>query len=142
MKKRNGVEDFLKRLEEAFNSMLDEMDSSEKRPLFIDISINVCPFMFFNTEEAGAQGKTPVDIIETEKKVHVVIGLPGVDEETIKLACTGTSLEIAANNAEKTIKETINLPAQVNKTGMKATYDKGILEVVFNKSRKLRKSVT
>ncbi len=144
MKKRNGVEDFLKRMEEAFNSMLDEMDSSEKRPLFIDISINVCPFMFFNTEDAGipGNGKTPVDIIETEKKVHVVIGLPGVDEETIKLACTGTSLEIAANNAEKTIKETIDLPAQVNKTGMKATYEKGILEVVFNKSRKLRKSVT
>ncbi|NJD77446.1 MAG: Hsp20/alpha crystallin family protein [Candidatus Methanoperedens sp.] len=142
MKKRNGVEDFLKRLEEAFNSMLDEIDSSEKRPLFIDISINVCPFMFFNTEEAGVHGKTPVDIIETEKKVHVVIGLPGVDEETIRLACTGTSLEIAANNAEKTFKETIILPAQVNKTGMKATYEKGILEVVFNKSRKLRKSIT
>ncbi len=142
MKKRSGVEDFLKRLEEAFNSMFDEIDSSEKRPLFIDISINVCPLMFFNTEGAGIQGKTPVDIIETEKKVHVVIGLPGVDEETIRLACTGTSLEIAANNAEKTIKETIDLPAQVNKTGMKATYEKGILEVVFNKSRKLRKNTT
>lgn len=144
MKKRNDVDEFLERLEEAFNTMLDEIDISDKRPISIDISLNLCPFMFFNSEEPDILkvGKTPVDIIETEKKVHVVVGLHGMDRETIKLSCTGFALEITASNAEKNLKETIDLPARVNKTGMKATYENGILEVVFSKSSKPRKGTT
>jgi len=140
MKKTTEDDDFLKRLEEAFNSMLDEIDASERIPMSIDISINLCPLMFYNSEEPEIQKirRIPVDIIETEKKIYVVAGLQGVDERAIRLSCDGFVLEITADNAENAINETIELPARVNKTGMKTTYEKGILEVVFNKSKKRR----
>ncbi|MDP2768091.1 MAG: Hsp20 family protein [Candidatus Methanoperedens sp.] len=77
---------------------------------------------------------------EHEKNIHAVIALPGMENENIKLTCSGRSLEITANNAEKTVTEAIELPVRVNKTGMSATYKNGILEVIFNK-RKVRKSI-
>ncbi len=138
MKKRNEVDEFLKRLEEALNNISNGIDSSEKRPIFVDISVNIWPFMMSRTNEPGiqAEGKTPVDIIETEKTIHVVVALPEVEKESIELSCDGMVLGIIANNRARNFKEMIDLPAKVNKTGMKATYEKGILEVVFNKSRK------
>ncbi len=138
MKKRNEIDEFLKRLEEAFNNMPEGIDTPEKRPIFVDISVNIWPFMIprINEPRVQVEGKTPVDIIETEKTIHVVVALPEVVEESIELSCDGMVLGITANNPSKNFKETIDLPAKVNKTGMKATYEKGILEVVFNKSRK------
>ncbi len=138
MKKRNEIDEFLKRLEEAFNNMPDSIDTPEKRPVFVDISVNIWPFMIprINEPVVQVEGKTPVDIIETEKTIHVVVALPEVDKESIELSCDGMVLGITANNPAKNFNETIDLPAKVNKTGMKATYKKGILEVVFNKSRK------
>lgn len=140
MKKRNGneVDEFLRRLEEAFNNMADGADNAEKRQIFVDISVNIWPFIIPRINEPGVkvEEKTPVDIIETEKTIHVVVALPEVDRESIELSCDGMVLGITANNPAKDFNETIDLPARVNKTGMKATYKKGILEVVFNKSRK------
>ncbi len=144
MKKRNDIDDILKQLEELFNNMMEGIDGPERRPIFIDISVNLYPFLFVDSDRPGKVigGKTPVDIIETDKNIHVVIGLQGMDEETIKFSCSGSSLEITASNAEKTFRETIELPSRVNKTGMKATYENGILEVTCNKSRKVRKEST
>jgi HSP20 family molecular chaperone IbpA len=138
MKKRNDIDDLLKQLEELFNNMMQGIDGPERRPVFIDISVNLYPFLFVDSDQPAKvhAGKTPVDIIETEQKMHVVIGLQGMDEETIKYSCSGSALEITASNAERTLKQTIELPSKVNKTGMKATYENGILEVIFNKSRK------
>ena len=80
--------------------------------------------------------KIPVDVIETEKKVHAMISLSGMEKDTIKLSCNGNALEITASNGDITLNEMIELPARVVKRGMKATFENGILEVVFNKSRR------
>ncbi len=134
MKKRNDFDEFLKMLEEAIDDMIDEMNLPEDKPVNIEISINLCPHMLGSWIVAEPT-KNPVDILETEKTIHAVVSLPGIKEENIQLTCSGTELEIIADND---VREVINLPARVNKTGMKVTYKNGILEVVFNK-RKTRK---
>jgi len=135
MKKRNDFDDFIKWLENAVKEKADESDISD-RPIFIDISINLCPAMGVIPADfcIQSESKMPVDILETDKNIHALVGLSGVEGENIKLSCTGNTLEIS--NAEETLKETIELPARVNKRGMKTTYRNGILEVVFNKSKK------
>lgn len=140
MKKRNEFDEFLRQLEEAIDEIIDEIEIPENRPVNIELSINLCPLMVFRPDDIVAQpsGKTPVDVLETEKNIHAVIALPGMEKGNINLTCRGTALEITANNAEKTVTEAIELPARVNKTGMSATYNNGILEVIFNK-RKVRK---
>ncbi len=137
MKKNKDFDEFIRRLEEAIENMMDGSDISN-RPIFIDISINVCPSMGFIPANPDIQieRKAPVDILETEKNIYAVIGLPGMEKEDIKLSCTGWTLEVTASNAVDTLREEIELPSRVNKKGMRTKYENGILEVVFNKSRK------
>jgi HSP20 family molecular chaperone IbpA len=139
MKKKNDLNEFLKQLREAIENILDE--SGAYRPIIIDISVNVCPNL--DVMPAGIcvvkAEKVPVDVIETEKKILATIGLSGIEKDNIMISCNGKVLEINASNAMKTLNERIELPSKVVKKGMKATFNNGILEVVFNKSK--RKSI-
>ena len=132
MKKNNDLEEFIKRLEEA----VEKLQDSAPRPILIDISINLYPTVIPAEPCIQVERKTPVDILETERNIHAVIGLPGLEMENIKLSCTGQVLEITASNEQGTLKETIELPVKVNKRGMRSTYKNGILEVIFNKPKK------
>jgi HSP20 family molecular chaperone IbpA len=135
MRKRNEFEEFLRQLEEAIDDIMNEMNLPEDRPVNIEISINLCPHMFFNSGIAAKPTRNPVDILETEKNIHAVVALPGVKEEEIQLTCSGTELEITADNDAGTVREVIDLPARVNKK-FKTIYKNGILEVVFNKRKR------
>ena len=130
--RNNDFDEFVKRLEEAVANIQNNASGS----IVIDISINICPNVGII---AGPSKKAPVDILETEKNIHAIVGLPGMKKESIELSCSGRMLEVTASNAQETLKQTIELPARVNKTGMRATYENGILEVIFNKPKK-RKS--
>ena len=131
MKRKNPVDELIKLLEETVRGMQEGGTS-----IYIDVSINPCQNMCPVSQEVivHKKNKTSVDIIETEKNIHALVGLPGVEEKDIVLSCNGLVLEIKSGNTENI--ETIELPARVIKTGMKVTYKNGILEVVFNKSKK------
>jgi HSP20 family molecular chaperone IbpA len=134
MKKKNPVDELIRIMEEAIREMREG-----GKLIFIDVSINLCQNMCNIPPEIFVQKKinTSVDILETEKNIHAVVGLPGLEKKDIVISCNGWNLEIKARNVEKIETfETIELPAKVIKTGMKATYQNGILEVVFNKSKK------
>lgn len=133
MKKKNPVDELIKLLEETVRGMQEGGTS-----IFIDVSINPCQNMCPAPQEiiVNKKNNTSVDILETERNIHAVVGLPGMEEKNIKLSCNGLALEIVACNPEITMNETIELPARVNKNGMKTTYQNGILEVVFNKSKR------
>ena len=146
MKKITDFDEFLKQLEDALDNIMQEIDEADipgDKPVNISISINLFPLMIPGDGNIGVRKpqKTPVDILETEEKVHAIIGIPGMELKNVKLAGSGRLLEITANNAEKSVIDSIELPARVNKTGMKAALKNGILEIVFNKSKKAGKSV-
>jgi len=142
MKKRNDFEEFLEKLEETLKDIMDEIDIPEKKPINLLVSVNIIPVLANDPEDIVVRHKnrTQVDILETEKNIHVVIGLGKIEPRDIKLTCSGKALEITVNNREKTVNELIKLPASVNKTGIKTTYSAGILELVFNKTKRVRKS--
>jgi HSP20 family molecular chaperone IbpA len=137
MRKSNDFDEFIKQLEEAVKDLQDEISESDM-PIFIDISINLCPVMGIVPADycIRKEGRIPVDILETEKNIHALMGLSGVDTEDIQLSRNGKTLEITASDKEGALKETIELPARAVKRGMKATYKNGVLEVVLNKSKK------
>lgn len=140
MRKSNDFDEFIKQLEEAVKDLQDEIAASDM-PIFIDISINLCPAMGIVPADHcnRKEGRIPVDILETETNIHALMGLSGVETENIELSRNGKTLEITASNKEGALKETIELPARAVKRGMKATYENGVLEVVLNKSKKQAK---
>ena len=140
MKKSLDFDEFLKQLEKALDNIIQEIEEAdipEDKPVNINISINLFPLMIPGDRNIGVH-KTPVDILETDEKVHAIIGIPGMELKNVKLTGSGRLLEIIADNPEKSVIDSIELPARVNKTGMKAALKNGILEIVFNKSKKGR----
>lgn len=140
MKKRKNFDEFLGQLEDAIDNIIDEIDVPEDRPVNIEISLYLCPRMVFGSGAAVRQiRKTPVDLLETEKNIHAVIRIPEMEMETVKLADSGRVVEITALSGGNSINETIELPARVNKRGMRMSYKNGILELVFNKRRTVKR---
>jgi len=91
------------------------------------------------------------DIIESDRDIRVVVEMPGVSKEDIKINATENSLEVSAEvkKEEKEEKEgyirrerrfsrfyrVFNLPTEVDPAKAKATFKNGILEVVLPKKK-------
>jgi HSP20 family protein len=70
-----------------------------------------------------------VDIIETNGEIHIVVELPGVDKEDIKLRGTETTLTISVDVPQRKYYKEIKLPRRVNVKDAKTAYKNGVLEV-------------
>ena len=81
--------------------------------------------------DSGFGQDTHVDIHEHDDEVRVIADLPGVEKDGIQLKCDGRSLTISAKNDRREYDERINLPARVDENSAAATYNNGVLEVVF-----------
>ena len=74
-----------------------------------------------------------VDVNTTDKEVKVVLELPGVKKEGIKISAYDEAVEVTANNAQRKYHKTIELPKEANTDTAKSTYHNGILEITFSK---------
>ena len=84
---------------------------------------------------AGFGDDTHVDVHETDEEVRVVADLPGVAKDDISLQCDGEYLTIGAASDVREYDERITLPARVDPESGSATYNNGVLEVVFERIR-------
>jgi HSP20 family protein len=81
------------------------------------------------------QGKTNIhrDIHETDDELRVVADIPGVEKDDIELKCDGATLTLDAAGSDRSYSERIDLPAPVDEHSASATYNNGVLEVVFQR---------
>ncbi|MGM0399233.1 MAG: Hsp20/alpha crystallin family protein [Halobacteriota archaeon] len=82
---------------------------------------------------AGFGSDTHVDVHETDEEVRVVADLPGVAKADISLQCDGEFLTVGAASDVREYDERIELPARVDPESGSATYNNGVLEVVFDR---------
>jgi len=76
-----------------------------------------------------------LDVHETEAELRVVADIPGVDKDDIELKCDGKTLTLDAVGSERTYSERLTLPSPVDEHSADATYNNGILEVVFDREK-------
>lgn len=74
-----------------------------------------------------------VDIIETDGEVHVVVELPGVEKNDIKLHGTENTLTISVDTQQRKYYKEVTLPAKVKVKDAKSEYKNGVLEVTLPK---------
>ncbi|MCD6445183.1 Hsp20/alpha crystallin family protein [Candidatus Bathyarchaeota archaeon] len=70
-----------------------------------------------------------VDIVETDREVHVVAELPGVEKNDIKLHGTEDTLTISVDTPQRKYYKEVKLPVKVDVKKAKTTYKNGVLEV-------------
>jgi len=110
-------EDLFRQLERMMNEMMGEGN--------VDVD-NIA------AGDADFGGDTHVDVHETDDDVRVVADLPGVEKEDIDLTCDGEVLTISARSQHRNYEERVSLPVHVDEHSATATYNNGVLEVVFD----------
>ena len=81
--------------------------------------------------DTGFATDTHVDVHDVDDEIRVVADLPGVEKKNIELECDGKTLTISARSDHREYDERISLPRRVNEHTASATYNNGVLEVVF-----------
>jgi HSP20 family protein len=74
-----------------------------------------------------------VDVISTNNEIRIVVELPGVDKQDIKLHGTEKTLTISVDTAQRKYYKEIELPALVDPKTAKSTYKNGVLEITLTK---------
>ena len=86
--------------------------------------------------ETGFGSDTHVDIHDTNDETRVIADLPGVEKDNIELECDGKTLTISARSEHREYDERVSLPRRVNEHTASATYNNGVLEVIFEPAEK------
>ncbi|MEM4280885.1 MAG: archaeal heat shock protein Hsp20 [Candidatus Caldarchaeum sp.] len=102
------------------------------KPVFRQFG-NILPSALPKGVEVKAEREPLVDIIDEDKSVKVVAELPGVRKEDIELLLEGRRLTIRVDTAERKYYKELELPAEVESTGIKAEYNNGVLSVTLPK---------
>jgi HSP20 family protein len=76
-----------------------------------------------------------IDMITSDKEVKVVVELPGVNKENIKVNSYDNSVEVSANTSDRKYRRIVDLPPGADTQVAKCNYKNGILEIVFNKKQ-------
>ncbi len=72
-----------------------------------------------------------VDIDRANKTARVIVELPGLTKESIKITGTETSIRITASNELRKIDTEILVSAKVDPKTARATYNNGVLDVML-----------
>ncbi len=73
------------------------------------------------------------DVIETNGDVKVIVELPGVEKNDIKLYGTEETLTVSVDTPQRKYYKEIKLPCKVDTQQSKSSYKNGILEVTLRK---------
>ena len=84
--------------------------------------------------QISAEREPLSDLTTTDKEVKVVLEMPGIKKEDIKINAYDEKVEIkTAENAQRKYHKIIDLPKQADIETARSTYNNGILEVTFDK---------
>ncbi|HET7323336.1 MAG TPA: Hsp20/alpha crystallin family protein [Halococcus sp.] len=88
-----------------------------------------------HTDTVGGTGSDAhIDIHEDGDTVRVIADLPAIEKDAIDLTCDGRRLTISAAGDRHEFTERVDLPTRVNERSANATFNNGILEVVFERN--------
>ena len=89
------------------------------------------------SSQISAEREPLVDINTTDTEVKVVVEMPGIRKEDIKINTYDSQLEIATSkDAQRKYHKNIELPEQAEIETAKSVYNNGVLEVTFNVKKK------
>ncbi|MEM4049286.1 MAG: archaeal heat shock protein Hsp20, partial [Zestosphaera sp.] len=143
------MREFIEESEKLFRMSPEELEELRKKglgPYVYGYRIYIGPDgkvkidEFGNVRREGVKPKITeeaeplADVIDEGDKVRIIVEMPGVEKDKIKLKASGKELIIQASNGRKYLKK-LTLPDEVDVKSAKASYKNGILEIEFKKVR-------
>ena len=81
-----------------------------------------------------------VDIVDADGEIKVIVELPGVEKEEIKLSGTDKKLTISVDTPQRKYFKEIDIPAKIDPKNAKSAYKNGVLEVTLPKVEETKHS--
>jgi HSP20 family protein len=78
------------------------------------------------------------DVTTNDKEVKVVVEMPGVSKENIRISAYDNSVEVTTTGTDRKYHEVIDLPEETDIETARSTYKNGILEITFDKKQKAK----
>jgi HSP20 family protein len=78
------------------------------------------------------------DVTTNDKEVKVVVEMPGVSKENIKVNVYDNSLEVTTTGTDRKYHEVIEIPPETDIETVTSTYKNGILEITFKKKQQTK----
>ena len=78
------------------------------------------------------------DITTSNKEVKVILEMPGVSKDKIKISAYDNTVEIKSDDPQRKYHEVIDLPPEADIETAKSSYRNGILEITFNKKEQTK----
>ena len=89
------------------------------------------------SSQISAEREPLVDVNTTDTEVKVVLEIPGVRKEDIKINTYGSQVEVAtAENAQRKYYKNVELPEEADIETARSVYNNGVLEVTFDIKKK------
>ena len=83
-----------------------------------------------------AEREPLADIITTDKEVKIVVELPGVNKENIKVKAYEGSAEVLAETQDRKYRRVVDIPTDTDAESVKSTFKNGLLEIAFKRKDK------
>ena len=79
-----------------------------------------------------------VDVTTTDKEVKVVIEMPGLSKDKIKVAAYEDKVEVKSDDPQRKYHKIVEIPPETDIESAKCAYNNGILEITFNKKEQAK----
>ncbi len=78
------------------------------------------------------------DVTTSNTEVKVILEMPGVSKDKIKINAYDNSVEIKSDDPQRKYHEVIDLPPEADIETARSSYRNGILEIIFNKKKETK----
>jgi len=85
-----------------------------------------------------AEREPLADVNTTDREIKVIVEMPGVKKEEIKINATEGTVEITTTGSQRKYHKTIEIPLEGDIDSASSKYNNGILEIVFNKKENVK----
>jgi len=95
-------------------------------------------FAGFTRPEISSETEPLVDVTTTDKEVKVVVEMPGVGKDKIKVNVYDNTVEVKSEDPRRKYHRTIEIPVETDIETATSNYNNGILEVTFKKKEQTK----
>jgi HSP20 family protein len=92
----------------------------------------------FGRPEISGEIEPLVDVTTTDKEVKVVVEMPGISKDNIRINVYDGTLEVKSEDFQRKYHRSIEIPAETDIETAKSTYNNGILEITFKKKEQTK----
>ena len=88
--------------------------------------------------EISGEMEPLADVTTTDNEIKVVIEMPGLSKEKIKVDAYENKVEVKSDDPQRKYHKILELPPEADIENARCAYNSGILEITFNKKEQAK----